>query len=157
MPSVQIAIDLICREATLLDAKEYDEWLTLWDESGLYIIPVTRGDDFADNLNIAYDDHAMRTMRVARLTGRQSVSAIHAANTVRLVGGFVDGGFVDGVRTLHVVQHLAESRQDAQRLMAARISYKIIDGLSDGTARILQKVVRLANADGALHALGYLL
>ncbi|MDB4512107.1 hypothetical protein N9060_01455 [Arenicella sp.] len=73
-------------EADLLDNRLYQDWLSLWSESGLYIVPVdTQAKDFKNTLNIAYDDHHMRLLRVERLTGGESVSVISAQPTSRSI------------------------------------------------------------------------
>lgn len=85
------AIAFVWREADLLDRGDYDEWLDLWADDGLYIIPIEKDvDDYATVLNYIYDDAKMRRMRVARLTSSQSMSAATAAETVRTVSRFVE-------------------------------------------------------------------
>ena len=42
----------IWHEAAILDAKEYDAWLDLWQPEGLYIIPIEDADDYAAVLNL---------------------------------------------------------------------------------------------------------
>ena len=39
-------------EADLLDARAYDDWLELWTEDGLYILPIGEGEDYANQLNL---------------------------------------------------------------------------------------------------------
>ena len=34
------AIELIWREAELLDRKDYHAWLSLWDPAGFYVVPI---------------------------------------------------------------------------------------------------------------------
>lgn len=58
----------IWAEADMLDHSEYREWLNLWNEKGVYIIPIDPNlTDYENNLNYAYDDNHMRKLRVERL------------------------------------------------------------------------------------------
>ncbi len=82
-------VDFINLESDLLDHKSYEEWLQLWTNDGLYIVPVdTQETDFANTVNFAYDDAAMRRLRVARLLGGESVSSVALDKTVRSVSRF---------------------------------------------------------------------
>jgi 3-phenylpropionate/cinnamic acid dioxygenase small subunit len=82
-------VDFINLEADLLDHKSYEEWLQLWTDDGLYIVPVnTQETDFANTLNFAYDDAEMRRLRVVRLMGGESMSSVALDKTVRSVSRF---------------------------------------------------------------------
>ena len=62
------AIEFVWAEADLLDRLDYKPWLQLWTAEGLYIVPTEPGAaDYAEVLNIAYDDGEMRRARVKRL------------------------------------------------------------------------------------------
>eukprot|EP01155_Anaeramoeba_flamelloides_P035594 Anaeramoba_flamelloidesc20386_g1_i2.p2 GENE.c20386_g1_i2~~c20386_g1_i2.p2 ORF type:complete len:106 (+),score=14.32 c20386_g1_i2:22-339(+) len=78
--------EFIGYEADLLDHKGYQEWLSLWTDSGLYIVPADLNEtDYLNTLNLALDDADMRCMRVARLENGESVSALSVGNTVRMM------------------------------------------------------------------------
>jgi len=52
-------------EADMLDHREYQDWLKLWQPDGLYIVPVdVNADDYKNALNVAYDNEHMRQLRV---------------------------------------------------------------------------------------------
>lgn len=62
----------IWAEADMLDHSEYREWLNLWNEKGIYIIPIDPNlTDYENNLNYAYDDNHMRKLRVNMAVGRK--------------------------------------------------------------------------------------
>ena len=83
------AIEVIWREAEMLDRRDYRAWLDLWDASGFYVVPIDpQATDFAATLNYAYDDQHMRELRVQRMTSGYSASASDAARTVRTVSRF---------------------------------------------------------------------
>src|SRR6476661_6972661 len=89
-PRIARAIELIWREARLLDRKRYEDWDLLWAPDGRYVIPIDPDtDDFEASLNMVYDDDRMRRMRIERLTAGHSISATAAARTVRTLSRFV--------------------------------------------------------------------
>ena len=76
----------IWAEADMLDHSEYREWLNLWNEKGVYIIPIDPNlTDYENNLNYAYDDNHMRKLRVERLENGEAISTAPKANTVRSI------------------------------------------------------------------------
>lgn len=150
------AVEFIWREADLLDARDYQAWLGLWDDEGRYIVPIDReASDYAARLNYAYDDAAMRRMRVARLTSGESVSATAAGVTVRTVSRFrrLDDTAAGDLR-VRCAQHLLEHRNGEQRLLAADTTYEL-RATSNGW-RMVEKVVLLANSTDALIGMTFL-
>jgi len=149
------AVELAWLEADLLDAHDYPAWLELWDPQGLYIIPVEfDASDFANTLNVAYDDADMRRMRVARLSGRQSMSVNAGARTMRTVSRFrlLESG--DNRCVLRGAQILIEHREAGERIFPATVEYTIV---RDGDAlKLMQKVVRMLRGGDALTGISYL-
>jgi 3-phenylpropionate/cinnamic acid dioxygenase small subunit len=153
---LQEAIAFIWREAELLDARDYDAWLRLWTAEGRYVIPVERDvADYADVLNIAYDDGPMREARVKRLRSGLSISANAAARTVRTISRFVPAREEPGLIELRCAQHVAEQKRDHMRLLAADVTYRLVC-IDDALALDL-KVVQLIDSDEAQRGVGYLL
>jgi 3-phenylpropionate/cinnamic acid dioxygenase small subunit len=154
---MQEAIEFIWREAECLDAKRYDEWLQMWTEEGRYIIPVERGiTEYADALNVVYDDSAMRAARVQRLLSGASMSANAAAQTVRLTSRFVTGEASKEHLMLRCAQHLMEHKRGISRVLGADIVYRLVRRPGGGLA-LDRKIILLANSQDALHGIGYLL
>lgn len=141
-------------EAAILDAKEYDAWLNLWQPDGLYIIPIEDADDYAAVLNLCYDDDKMRRDRIKRFQDGFSISSAPPAVTVRTLSRFV----IDAVDGNKVVvscgQHLVEDKFGRQRLWAANVRYTLTS--TDSSFKIQEKVVRLLNSDGVLNSFSYL-
>jgi hypothetical protein len=136
------AIELIWREAELLDRKDYREWLSLWDPAGFYVVPIDPATtDFAATLNYAYDDQDMREKRVQRMLSGYSASASDAARTVRTVSRF----------TLTSDTY----KRGKSTLFAADLTHRI--SFASGEARLVQKVIRLIDSTEALSAIGFLL
>jgi 3-phenylpropionate/cinnamic acid dioxygenase small subunit len=155
---LQQAIEFIWREADLLDAQDYPNWLALWSVTGYYVIPVDRDgarDDHAARLNVVYDDHAMREARIQRLRSGLSMSASPSARTVRTVSRFRALDDIDGTSVIRCAQHLVEYKYDRTRILAADVTYRLVR--TDSGLMLDQKVVRLINSDDALFGIGYLL
>ena len=156
------AIDLaqatafVWMEADLLDARDYDTWLSLWTTGGLYVIPIDQdAEDFASVLNYQYDDAAMRLARVMRLRSTTSMSVTAAAHTVRTISRFRILENDSEKLTIRSAQHLVEHKRDAQRLYAANVTYRLIR--QDNEIKLDQKVIRLINSTDALGGIAYLM
>lgn len=143
-------------EADLLDQKDYAAWLDLWDPEGLYVIPIDRdATDYSSRLNYAYDDDAMRRMRIRRLTSGQSVSARSAGVTVRTVSRFRILETTDAERIkLRCAQHLTEFRNGKSRAYVADVTFTLIP--HGGNFRIAEKIVLLGNSTDALAGITFL-
>ncbi|HYH21669.1 MAG TPA: aromatic-ring-hydroxylating dioxygenase subunit beta [Azospirillum sp.] len=146
----------ICKEADMLDFQEYRDWLKLWADDGIYVVPVDpHTEDFANTLNYAYDKAEMRTLRVERLLGGEAISTQTTPKTVRSVSRFRvlsdDGGTVKA----RCAQHISENRHGNLRTYPADVTYTLRRDGDD--FRIVEKVVRLLNADNHLSSIGYIL
>ncbi len=150
------AIELIWKEAALLDGKQYQEWLPLWDEAGKYGVPIDRETkDFDQVLNYVYDDDNMRQLRVQRLTAGYAVSAVDSARTVRTVSRFTLVNASEHEVEVNSAQVLVAYKRDVHTVFAADLTHRIrFDG---DYPRITQKVVRLLNSTDTLNGVGFLL
>lgn len=156
-PGFDEAIAFIWAEADMLDRLDYRPWLTLWTDTGRYIVPVERDvPDYAAVLNIIYDDAGMRAARAKRLLSGFSMSSAPPARTVRTVSRFVvvarDGASI----TLRAAQMLAEYKYEHMRMLPADVTYRLVRG-ADGGLLIDEKIVTLVNADDFQFGIGYLL
>ena len=154
--SLDQAVRFIWAEADMLDQHQYQDWLALWTPDGKYVIPgAAEGDDFENSLNYAYDDGAMRKLRVARLIGGMSISAASAARTLRTVSRFRLIKSDAGACEVRCAQILVEYRREQQRNYAANLSYRLRVA---GEGLLLErKVIRLINSADALAGIGYLM
>lgn len=148
------AAEFIALEADLLDSTDYPAWLALWDHDGRYVVPVDPDEtNYLDTLNYAYDNAEMRSMRVRRLTSGESMSASHAARTLRVVSRFrlLEEGAVIRLRN---AQLITEYKFDRHRSYAANVEWVL---RPEGTSfRIIEKVVRLINGGDALAGITFL-
>lgn len=143
-------------EADMLDFQEFRQWLALWAEDGIYVVPIDpRTEDFRNTLNFAYDGAEMRRLRVQRLVGGEAVSTETTSKTVRSVSRLrilEDSG--DTVK-LRCAQFIAENRHGKLTTYPADVSFTL--RRTDDGFRIVEKVVRLLNADHHLNSIGYIL
>jgi 3-phenylpropionate/cinnamic acid dioxygenase small subunit len=147
--------EFIGYEADLLDHKGYQEWLTLWTETGLYIVPTDlKETDYLNTLNLALDDAAMRRLRVARLENGESVSALSVGDTVRMMSRVRILEASDEVVIARCAMTLNELRHGQLVTYPANVEY-ILKPSADGF-RMEQKVVKLLHADGFLRTVSFI-
>ncbi|MER5389051.1 aromatic-ring-hydroxylating dioxygenase subunit beta [Saccharopolyspora sp. NPDC002686] len=156
-PRVVRAIELVWREAELLDRKDYVAWNELFADDGLYIIPIDpETEDFANSLNMVYDDARMRQMRVTRMIEGYAIAAVDAARTARTVSRFVPESVSDDEVVLRSAQIIIAYKRGRHDIWAGDLVHRI--RLSEsGADRIVQKVVRLVDSEDAVPAAGFLL
>lgn len=146
--------EFLWAEADLLDRKDYDVWLDLWQGSGFYTLPIGDTEDFANALNLCHDDAKMRRDRIVRFQQGFSISSAPPAQTVRTVSRIVIEKADGDVITVRSAEHVVEDKFGRQRLWAANMTHVLI--AIDGGFRIRNKVVRLLNSDGMLNSFSYL-
>jgi 3-phenylpropionate/cinnamic acid dioxygenase small subunit len=155
-PRVVRAIQLIWHEADLLDHKQYEQWQDLYTQDGLYVIPIDAGtEDYANTLNMVYDDARMRQMRVTRMTEGYAIAAVDAARTIRTVSRFVAENVTDEEVTLRSAQVVVAYKRGRHDLWAGEVTHRI--RLAADGDRIVLKVVRLVDSEDAVPASGFLL
>lgn len=156
-PRVLRAIQLIWKEATLLDAKDYKAWESMYTDDARYVIPIDPDtEDFEASLNMVYDDRRMRRLRVERLLQGYSPSAVAAARTVRIVSRFTVEHVGDETVTVRSAQILNAFKRDRFSTIGAELTHQIVLG-PGGDDKIALKVVRLIDSEDAVSASGFLL
>lgn len=142
-------------EADLLDHKEFQTWLGLWEEKGLYIVPTDNNEtDYEGTLNLALDDAAMRRMRVARLEGGESVSAGAVSFTVRMLSRIRIVEATDERVTVRCAMTLNELRHGNLVTYPANLEYWLKPEGDSFT--IERKVIKLMHADGFLRTVSFI-
>jgi 3-phenylpropionate/cinnamic acid dioxygenase small subunit len=142
-------------EADMLDNKEYSQWLDLWVESGLYIVPVDHSaTDYENNLNVAYDNHEMRELRIQRLTSGEAISTQLADKTVRTMSRYRVLDDIDGVVRVRCAYCLYENNKNGLRTYPANVQFRLVrDG---GSFKITEKVVKIMQSSRYLTTVNYL-
>ncbi|TVT45975.1 hypothetical protein FNH05_20250 [Amycolatopsis rhizosphaerae] len=158
-PRVVRAIELVWREAELLDRKDYVAWKELYPADGFYVVPIDpETEDFAGTLNMIYDDARMRDMRVTRMVEGYAIAAVDAARTVRTVSRFVPESVTDEEVVLRSAQILIAFKRGRHDIWAADLRHRIrLSAEGPKSDRIAEKVVRLVDSQEAVPAAGFLL
>lgn len=143
-------------EADMLDFDEYQAWLNLWTDNGVYVVPIDpKETDFANTLNFAYDKADMRKLRVARLESGEAVSTQTTDKTVRAMSRFRILDSNDTHVTVRCAMNLSECRHGNLRSYPADVTYTLLK--ADNEFQIEEKVIRLQNSDAYLSSIGYIL
>ncbi|MEP4892546.1 MAG: aromatic-ring-hydroxylating dioxygenase subunit beta [Aliiglaciecola sp.] len=142
-------------EADMLDNKEYQQWLDLWLETGLYIVPVDHNaTDYANTLNVAYDDDEMRKLRIERLTSGDAISTQLGEKTVRTMSRFRILDDIDGFVRVRCAYSLYENNKNGLRCYPANLQFKLVrDG---GSFKIAEKIVKVMKSSQHLTTVSYL-
>lgn len=157
-PRVLRAIELVWREAALLDAKDYPTWEDLFTDEGIYVVPIDpETTDYASSLNMIFDDKRMRRMRVERMIQGYAPSAVAAARTARVVSTFVVKEVTDTSVTLRSTQILSAFKRQEFQTIGAELTHTIALGDDAAGDQIHEKVVRLINSEYAVNAAGFLI
>ncbi|RTE65301.1 hypothetical protein EH243_12750 [Amphritea opalescens] len=142
-------------EADLLDHKEYQAWLSLWDPKGLYIVPTDNKEtNYEDSVNLALDDADMRRMRVARLESGESVSAGSAGVTVRMMSRVRVLEETADCVVVRCAMTLNELRHGNLVTYPADMEYRLQP--TDNGFVIERKVVKLMHAESFLRTVSFI-
>lgn len=151
------ATAFIWAEADMLDHSEHEAWLNLWNENGVYIIPIDPNlTDYENNLNYAYDNHHMRKLRVERLENGEAISTSPKANTVRSVSRIRIVKDEEGEIILRCAQNLREFRKENLKHYTADITFHLVRDADQGF-KIKRKIINLVNSTDTLAGISYIL
>lgn len=76
------AEEFLFEEARLLDERDFDSWLELFTEDGIYWIPILENSDPTKQTSILWDDSQLRKMRVHQLAHERNVAQSPPSQTV---------------------------------------------------------------------------
>jgi 3-phenylpropionate/cinnamic acid dioxygenase small subunit len=143
-------VNLVYREAQLLDAGRFEDWLALFAEDGRYWMPLVPGQtERRLHTSLLDEDLLLLKIRVARLRNartysQQPPSRCHHLLQQPRVEARDDSA---GTYRLHTAFHYLEYRRDEQTLFAGWATHDLV--AVDGTLRIRLKRVDLLNCDAA--------
>jgi 3-phenylpropionate/cinnamic acid dioxygenase small subunit len=146
----QLAVDLVAREARLLDERAWDDWLALYDDDALFWVPTWRDEDELTQdpqreLSFMHlQGRALLAERIARIRSGLSAASKPLPRTNHLVtGSLVDlQGDTAAVRSAwmtHVWLH-----KDAELVTYTGCYEHVLRWAGDGW-RIRRKVIVLVN------------
>ncbi|WP_431512015.1 aromatic-ring-hydroxylating dioxygenase subunit beta [Variovorax sp. DAIF25] len=150
------AIDLVVREAALLDARRFDDWLALYDAECLYWVPLlgaAQADPRSHNA-IACEDRLLLQLRVDRLKNPRAHSqhpASHCQHVLQRSVPEAGEGGEGGEAVLRTPFIYIEARGESQVLLTGSYRHRLVR-IEDGW-RIREKRVDLLNPGQALPAI----
>lgn len=144
-------IELVYREARLIDEKRLDEWYELFTEDGLYWMPLTR--DQPDGLvhtSLFYEDRLMLKVRIERMRSPNAFSQARPSWCQHVLQRpeVVSYDASSGTAVLRTPFFYAESQQDQQQVYTGVAWHHLVR--QNGLARIRMKKIDLLNRDAAL-------
>ena len=156
-PALERALaDVVAKEAALLDAGRFDDWLTLYADDGRYWVPLqgaAQVDPMSHN-SLAYEDRLLLTLRVERLKNPRAHSQQPRSRCQHVLqrSALVDGAGRDGSgHELRTPFLYVESRDGEQVLLTGCFRHWLVE--VDGTWKIRLKRVDLLDADRPLPAI----
>lgn len=140
--------ELLYREARLLDAQKWDEWLDLYCEDAVFWVPAvtmagTHTTEAEQSLNFIYIDGRVGLQaRAFRVAGGGSLASNPLPRTRHLISGvMVDADGPDELRAFANAQAVAFCEARGQQILTS--SYEYILRKQDGGLRIAQKKILL--------------
>ncbi len=141
----------LAQEAELLDLGNFDGWLDLFAEKGIYWIPSTSDQtDMEGQVSIILEDVALLKLRVARLSHPRAYAASPSPSTVHLVGNIMVETGNDNI-TVRSKLIVNEVRDDVRTSLSGTATHHLI--ASGDSFEILLKRVNLIQAGGTFNAL----
>lgn len=132
------------REARLMDAHSYDDWLSLWDEDATYWVPCNADDiDPTQNVSVIYDRRGQLRARIQRLK-ETSWLREQAPRLKRLVSNIEIESPTDGEVVVNSAFILAELHHHNQMLWAGSTTHRLV-ARGDSFKIKSKKVVLLNN------------
>jgi 3-phenylpropionate/cinnamic acid dioxygenase small subunit len=149
-----LLIDLVVREARLLDEKRYDEWNALFSDEGIYWVPLTPGQpEGAEHTSHLHEDKLLRELRIERLKSPRAFSQQPPTRSLHLLQSptveHADAAANDYL--VRTVFHYTESQGDELNFFVGTCWHRLALDAS-GAPRIKLKRVDLINSDAALPA-----
>jgi 3-phenylpropionate/cinnamic acid dioxygenase small subunit len=146
------------REARLADEARYSEWEALWDDDGVYWVPMAPDGDPHVNLSYIYDNRRRIKSRIAQLNSGVRHSQTPPSVMRRMLANLevLDRTSDDLGTTVTVGANFAlyEYRYD-MNIWAGRVVYGVRIR-PDGDLRLVAKTVHLVNAGGPVPTLAFL-
>jgi len=153
---VQRAVEqFLFREARLMDANDYENWLNLWAAECSYWVPCNDDDaDPRENIALIYNGRKQLEDRVWRLRGLHAHAQRPKSRLTRVVSNIEIEGDAGAEIVVHSTFVLCEVRKNETRFWAGRNLHVLLR--SDGGFSIKAKKVMLANNDAIVPNLTFI-
>ena len=150
-PAAEALIDLVYREARLIDEGRFEEWYDLFAEDAYYWVPLTHDQPDGDNhTSLAYEDKLLLRLRIERLRSPRAFSQQPPSRCLHVLQR-PEVESMDAPANRYVVRTAylyVEARGEEQQVYACTAFHTL--AVADGALRIRIKRVNLLNCDAAL-------
>jgi benzoate/toluate 1,2-dioxygenase beta subunit len=156
-PAVRLAVsDFLYREARLLDDHDYDAWLELWDDAGIYLVPAN-GDqtDPERSVSFIYDNRARLGRRVAQMQTGYRYAQLPQSRTQHWVSNIEILEEQPDRLLVRSAYLIMEARFGNVRTWAGRALHELAPA-EEGGMRLLKKTVIFIDNDLPITTLGFL-
>lgn len=153
VPAREDLIDLVVREARLLDDRRYDEWNALFADDAIYWIPLAPDQaDGTQHTSHLFEDKLLRELRIERLKSARAYAQQPPSRCHHLLQTPVVRVFnpAENRYVLRTEFHYTESQGDELFFLVGSAIHEL--RLVDAALRIAGKRVNLLNPDAALPA-----
>jgi len=152
---VQSVAAFLFKEARLMDANQYPQWLEMFDSECTYWIPSNQ-DDFDPNrhVSILYCDRPMLENHVRRLTEGKAFAQSPKSRLLRSVTN-VEASRTDRTITAHANFHIMEIRAHRKYSHGGRAEYQLRE--QDSGFLIQHKKVLLLDIDEPQDSISFLI
>lgn len=148
--------DFIVLEARLMDESRYEEWLSLWTDTGVYWVPCNADDiDPTRQVSIIYDDRIRLGQRVDRLKSGSVLAHAPVPRMRRIVSNVEIAREPDGTLAVASNFMLGFARMGTQQLWIGRTLHTLVE--HGGALKIQRKKVLLIDNDQEIPLLQFLI
>lgn len=149
--TAQALIELVYREARLIDEKRFEEWYDLYAEDAFYWVPLTHDQrDGENHTSLAYEDKLLLRLRIERLKSPRAFSQQPPSRCLHVLQR-PEVESMDAAANCYVVRTAylyVESRGEDQQVYGCTSFHTL--AVVEGVLRIRLKRVNLLNCDAAL-------
>ncbi len=149
--STSAPIELIYREARLIDEKRFDEWYDLYTADALYWMPLSRNQPPGDaHTSLFYEDKLLLKVRIERLRHPNAFSQQVPSYCQHVLQHPVleDGNADSGPCVMRTPFVYVEAQLERQLLLAGVAYHHLV--CASGDWRIRMKRIELLNREAAL-------
>jgi 3-phenylpropionate/cinnamic acid dioxygenase small subunit len=148
--------EFLFREARLLDEHDYDGWLELWDDAGVYVVPANGEDiDPEHQVSIIYDNRRRLGRRVEQLQTGYRYAQLPQSRTQHFISNIEVAASDDARLHVRSAYMIMEARFGNVRCWAGRAQHELV-APTDGQLRILRKAIVFIDNDLPVNTLAFL-
>ena len=149
-PTAQNLLDFVYREARLLDERKYEDWYELFDDDGVYWVPLSADQtDAATEQSLAHENKLLLRLRLERLKSprvyahQPTIFAQHVLQAPTIESK----DHAANIYLLRTAFFYTEAQRGGLMTLTGTVKHQL--RLRDGALRIVLKRIDLLNAKAA--------